>query len=192
MDKDTGCTTKQDWYDLEKNEERWLTKSKQRMENLQEHLDGDEVHSRQENRQLKETLMTLTSIMAEYRYSLQDMMTNIQEISNEVRLNLELIRTDLEKSSNESVFSEEVNKKSEAEQKIMANLTELVEGQEIIKSKLNDHSQIEEVTKLVKKMEIKQQDAETRKPLRCYWCHEEGHMKRNCPRRANRQKWMQT
>jgi len=25
-----------------------------------------------------------------------------------------------------------------------------------------------------------------RPPLRCYWCHQEGHMKRNCPQRANR------
>jgi len=25
-----------------------------------------------------------------------------------------------------------------------------------------------------------------RPPLRCYWCHQEGHMKRNCPQRNNR------
>jgi len=27
---------------------------------------------------------------------------------------------------------------------------------------------------------------EQRPPLRCYWCHQEGHMKRNCPQRNNR------
>ena len=191
MAKDTGCTTRQEWCDLVKNEERLPTESKQRMEQEQEHLYGDEVHSSQGKRQWEETLERLALVLTEYSYMLQNMMTYVQEIDNELSLVLALIRTDLEKSGTESLFSEETNEKGETEQKIIANLTELVEGQEEIKSKLSDQSQIEDLTKIVETMALKQNDQERKPFFKCYWCHEEGHMKRNCPQRINK-RWMES
>ena len=115
----------------------------------------------------------------------------MQETDDELRPVLALIRTDLEKRGTESLLSEEVNKKSETEQEIIANLTELVEGQEEIKSKLSDQSQIGDLTKIVETMALKQNDKERKTSFKCYWCHEEGHLKRNCPRRINKG-WMQS
>jgi len=68
----------------------------------------------------------------------------------------------------------------------MNNLTKLEEGQEEIKLKLSDQSQIEDLTKIVEMMALQQTDQEKKPALRCYWCHEEGHFKRNCPQRNNR------
>jgi len=123
-------------------------------------------------------------------------MTYAQETDDELRLVLKLIRADLEKSSTESVSSEEVKKWNEMEQRIEENLTELVEGQEVIKSKLNHHSRTADLTKLFEIMTLAQRGQEREKaikpPLKCYWCHEEGHFKRVCPQRLNKERWMQT
>jgi len=188
MASNGDCSRRRDWCDSVEDKERWSTENKQRMEQEQEHLYGDEVHSNREKRQWGEVLERLALVMADYRYMLQNMMTYVQEIDNELRPVLALIRTDLEERGTESLFSEETNKKGETEQKIIANLTGLVEGQEEIKSKLSEQSQIEDLTKIIETMTLKQNDQERKPSLRCYWCHEEGHLKRICPQRINRRR----
>jgi len=191
MASDSDCSIKQDWNDEVADAERWQPNDQCKVGRKYEHFRGNETHYGQAKEKLEEELTRLVSVMSENKNLLLGILTCMQETDDELKLVLKLIRADLEKSSNESVSSEEEKKKSETEQRIMTNLIELVEGQEIIKSKLNDHAHIKEVTKLVEKMAVTQQDTETKKPLRCYWCHEEGHMKRNCPQRVHK-RWMQT
>jgi len=188
MDSNGDCSRRQDWGDSGECNERWSIKNKQRMEQEQEHRYGDEIHSNQEKRQWGEALERLALVMADYSYMLQNMMTYVQEIDNELGLVLALIRTGLGKSSTESLFSEETKKKGEMEQKIIANLTELVEGQEEIKSKLGEQSKVKDLTKIAETTTLKQNDQERKPSLRCYWCHEEGHFKRECPQRINRRR----
>ena len=141
-------------------------------------------------RQWGEVLERLALVMADYRYMLQNMMTQVQKMDNEFRPVIALIRTDLEKSSTESEISGEANKKSKMEQELMTHLTELVEGQKEIKAKIGKQSQIEDLTKIVEKMTLEQNDQERKPVLRCYYCHKEGHLKRNCLQRINR-RWTQ-
>ena len=56
MASEGECSTQQEWCDSVENKERWSTENKQRMEQEQEHLYGDEVHSNQEKRHWGEAL----------------------------------------------------------------------------------------------------------------------------------------
>ena len=159
MDGNGDCSTRQDWCD----KERLSTTSQDIWGQKDESVQRNGVHCGQAKEKLEE-LTRLTLVMSENQCLLRKVLTDMQEADEELRLVLAIIRADLEKSSSESIFSGGVNKKSEMEQEIMTNLTELVEGQEEIKSKLSDQSQIEDLTKIVEEMALKQTEPE-RKPV---------------------------
>ena len=191
MASNGDCLTRQDWCVKMKGEENLPRNNQNRVGQKVESVQRNGVHYGQGKEKLEEELTRLALVMSENQCLLRNVLTDMQETDDEVRIVLAIIRTDLEKSGTESLVSGEANKKSEMDQEIMTNLTELVEGQEDIKSKLSDQSQIEDLTKIVEAMALKQNGQERKPSFKCYWCHEEGHLKRNCPRRINRE-WMQS
>jgi len=195
MDNNGDCSTRQDWCDEEDSEKNSSPDNQSKVGQKDEYFRGNGAHSGQAKEKLEEELTRLALVTIENKCLLEDMFTHIQETDDELRLVLQLIRADLEKSSMESVPSGEVKKRNEMEQRIIENLIELIEGQETIKSRLDNQSKTADLIKRFEVMTL-QRCQETEKaikpPLKCYWCHEEGHLKRNCPRRLNSERWMPT
>jgi len=154
MASNGDCLMRQDWCDEVDNEENLPPNIQVKVGQKYEYFRGSGTHSGQAKEKLEEELTRLALVTTENKCLLQNMVTRIQETDNELRMVLKLIRADLEESSSELVPSEEVKKWKEMEQRIAVNLTELVEGQEAIKLKLNHHSKTEELTKLFEMMTL--------------------------------------
>ena len=171
MSSNGDCSLRQDQCEGVDDEESLSSNNQERVGHKHDCFHGNGTHVGQVKDKLAEELTRLTLINTENKRLLQEMLIRIQETDDDLRLVLKLIKDDLEKSITKSVISEEVRRRNETEQRIEANLTELVEGQEEIKFTLSHHSKIEELTKLFEKITLQHDQARKKaikSPLKCY------------------------
>ena len=187
------CSMRQDWGD-EKDEESLSPNHQEKVGQEHDKIRGNEAHYGQAKEKLEEELTRLTLIITENKGLLKNMSTCIQETDDELRLSLTVLRADLKRTNNDSMLREEVINWNAMEQRIITTLAELNECQN--KIKLNYHLNAIYLGKLFKaitQMQMGQEEERVARPLaKCYYCHEGGHLWRECPHRINKERRMQT
>jgi len=190
MTSEDDCSTRQDWCD-EEAEESLPTSNQEKVGQKHEKLCGNGAHYGQAKEKLEEELTRLALIITENKGLLENMLTCIQETDDELRLDLTVLRADLKRSNNDSMLREEVINWNVMEQRIITTLTELNECQ----NKVNHLKAIDlgKLFKAITQMRMGQEEKRVARPLaRCYYCHEGGHLWRECPHRISKERWMQT
>jgi len=194
MASNGDCSTRQDWCDEVEEEENLPSNNQSKVGQKYENFCDNGAHFGQDKEKLEEELTRLALVTAENKRLLHEMLTCIQETDDELRLDLTILRADLKRTNKDPMLQEEVINWNVMEQRIITTLTELGKCQE--KLKLNNHLKSIDLRKLFKAITQMQRGQEeemvTRPPLKCYYCHEVGHFRRECPHRLNKERWMQT
>jgi len=154
---------------------------------------------RSEKEALEEELTRLALVITENKFKMGNMLTQMQETEDEIRLGLTLIRIDLKRSNDKHVPQEEVLNWNVIEQRIRTSLMKLERCHEVQKLRARYELNLEQgkehaeefLEKIVEAMtQMQSGQAEKKKerpPVKC--CHEEGHFKKECPKRRKNEKW---
>jgi len=192
----------------DKEEDSLQRKEWQEIVKEQENPCNDKTYSRLKKKALEEELTGLILVIIENKFMMSNMLTQMQETEDEIRLRLTLIRTDLKRSNDPHMSQEEVINWNVIKHRIETSLTKLERCHELqnlrTRYTLNlehgkrqaeektEHELLGKVFEAITQMQNGQVEKKAERPLlKCYYCHEEGHFKRECPQRRNKKRWIQ-
>jgi len=189
MDGNGDCSTRQDWCDEENNKDDLPLNNRDRVRQKDEKFRRNGTHYGQAKEQLEEELTRLALVTSENRLLLREMQTRVQEADDELRLALMLLRESLQQNHNDSMLREEVINWEVMKQRIVGTLTDLGECQERVKTmKFTNLTQLFRI--LIQKSKGREKTVPSSKM--CYYCLEEGHVKKECPHKKNKEMWKLT
>jgi len=127
---------------------------------------------------VREELTKLAVVMADKKDKVESLNKGLDECQSYIDMSLNELRTDM---AGKHVPELDI---VELLHEIRLKILDVGKREELMVlslcgSKFNDDLEDEEERS-------KHKNSAERPPLRCYWCHQEGHLKRNCPQRRDK------